>query len=162
MSSRYCYFSPCTSLPIAAIHLPWLHPGARFQQTPLQICCTRTQGSWIRYVDGSRTLLIQAPEHSMFRKWGHLGASCLENPRDGGAWWAAIYGVAQSWTRLKRLSSSSSSRSLLIHVYPTSPWIMAAPWLCRKFIFSASVSLLGEQESYKLWPNWGVRGKPHH
>ena len=34
---------------------------------------------------------------------------CLENPRDGGAWWAAIYGVAQSWTQLKRLSSSSSS-----------------------------------------------------
>ena len=33
----------------------------------------------------------------------------LENPRDGGAWWAAIYGVAQSWTRLKQLSSSSSS-----------------------------------------------------
>ena len=32
---------------------------------------------------------------------------CLENPRDGGAWWAAIYGVAQSRTRLKRLSSSS-------------------------------------------------------
>ena len=31
--------------------------------------------------------------------------SCLENRRDGGAWWAAIYGVAQSWTRLKRLSS---------------------------------------------------------
>ena len=31
--------------------------------------------------------------------------SCLENPRDGGAWWAAVYGVAQSWTRLKRLSS---------------------------------------------------------
>ena len=38
--------------------------------------------------------------------------SCLENPRDGGAWWAAVYGVAQSWTRLKRLSSSSSSRPL--------------------------------------------------
>ena len=36
-----------------------------------------------------------------------LQCSCLENPRDGGAWWAAIYGVAQSWTRLKRLSSSS-------------------------------------------------------
>ena len=31
--------------------------------------------------------------------------SCLENPRNGGAWWAAIYGFAQSWTRLKRLSS---------------------------------------------------------
>ena len=38
-----------------------------------------------------------------------LQYSCLENPRDGGAWWAAIYGVTQSRTRLKGLSSSSSS-----------------------------------------------------
>ena len=38
-----------------------------------------------------------------------LQCSCLENPRDGGAWWAAVYGVAQCWTWLKRLSSSSSS-----------------------------------------------------
>ena len=38
-----------------------------------------------------------------------LQCSCLENPRDGGAWWAAVSGVAQSWTRLKLLSSSSSS-----------------------------------------------------
>ena len=38
-----------------------------------------------------------------------LQCSCLENPRDGGTWWAAIYGVAQSRTWLKRLSSSSSS-----------------------------------------------------
>ena len=37
-----------------------------------------------------------------------LQCSCLENPRDGGAWWAAVYGVAQSRTRLKWLSSSSS------------------------------------------------------
>ena len=37
-----------------------------------------------------------------------LQCSCLENPRDRGAWWAAVYGVAQSWTQLKRLSSSSS------------------------------------------------------
>ena len=37
-----------------------------------------------------------------------LQCSCLENPRDGGAWWAAVYGVAQSQTRLKRLSSGSS------------------------------------------------------
>ena len=36
-----------------------------------------------------------------------LQCSCLENPRDGGAWWAAVYGVAQNRTRLKRLSSSS-------------------------------------------------------
>ena len=37
-----------------------------------------------------------------------LQCSCLENPRDGGAWWAAVYGIAQSRTQLKRLSSSSS------------------------------------------------------
>ena len=36
-----------------------------------------------------------------------LHRSCLENPRDGGAWWTAVYGVAQSRTRLKWLSSSS-------------------------------------------------------
>ena len=38
--------------------------------------------------------------------------SCLEKPRHRGAWWAAVYGVAQSQTRLKRLSSGSSSRNL--------------------------------------------------
>ena len=47
-----------------------------------------------------------------------LRCSCLENPRDGGAWWAAVYGVAQSWTRLKWLSSSS-----YIHTeYNGVPW----------------------------------------
>ena len=40
-----------------------------------------------------------------------LQYSCLENPMDGGAWWAAVSGVAQSQTRLKQLSSSSSSSS---------------------------------------------------
>ena len=40
-----------------------------------------------------------------------LKCSYLENPRDGGAWWAAVYGITQSWTRLKWLSSSSSSSS---------------------------------------------------
>ena len=41
------------------------------------------------------------------RKWQPTQCSCLENPRDGEAWWAAVYGVAQSRTWLKRLSSSS-------------------------------------------------------
>ena len=40
-----------------------------------------------------------------------LQCSCLENPRDGGAWWAAVSGVTKSWTRLKQLSSSSSSKA---------------------------------------------------
>ena len=39
------------------------------------------------------------------RNGNPLQYSCLENPRDGGAWWAAIYGVAKSRTQLKRLSS---------------------------------------------------------
>ena len=40
-----------------------------------------------------------------------LQCSRLENPRDSRTWWAVVYGVAQSWTRLKRLSSSSGSNA---------------------------------------------------
>ena len=43
-----------------------------------------------------------------------LQCSCLENPRDKGAWWAAVYGVAQSRTRLKGLSSSSFCGASLV------------------------------------------------
>ena len=43
-----------------------------------------------------------------------LQCSCLENPRDRGAWWAAVYGVAQSRTRRKRLSSSSSKMNAIV------------------------------------------------
>jgi len=47
-----------------------------------------------------------------------LQCSCLENPRNGGAWWAAVYGVAQSRTQLKQLSTSSSSRKLSCKTQP--------------------------------------------
>ena len=47
-----------------------------------------------------------------------LQCSCLENPRDGGAWWAAVYGVAQSQTRLKRLSSTLALRPTPIRPLP--------------------------------------------
>ena len=47
------------------------------------------------------------------RNGNPLQCSCLENSRDSRAWWAAVYGVSQSWTRLTRLSSSSSSSSLI-------------------------------------------------
>ena len=51
---------------------------------------------------------------NLFFVWEYpLQCSCLENPRDRGAGWAAVYGVAQSQTRLKRLSSSSSSSKRL-------------------------------------------------
>jgi len=49
-----------------------------------------------------------------------LQCSCLENPRDGGAWWAAVYGVAQSWTQLKR-HSSSSIHSFIQQTFNDSP-----------------------------------------
>ena len=54
-----------------------------------------------------------------------LQYSCLENPRDGGAWWASVSGVAQSWTRLKQLSSSSSKYTINCYfvneIYPIEP-----------------------------------------
>ena len=67
-----------------------------------------------------------------------LQCSCLENPRDGGAWWAAVYGVTQSWTWLKRLSSSSRFTERLQRQYKEFPstkssqgttmhWIVTSP-----------------------------------
>ena len=75
-----------------------------------------------------------------------LLCSCLENPRDGGAWWAAVHGVAQSQTRLKRLSSSSNRHTRYQDVYScaltvkpcllqqphrSTPWLTVALWLGR-------------------------------
>ena len=65
-------------------------------------------------VQGTLKSLLQhhSSKASILRHSGNgnpLQCSCLENPRDGEAWWAAVYEVAQSRTRLKRLSSSNSS-----------------------------------------------------
>ena len=67
-----------------------------------------------------------------------LQCSCLENPRDGGAWWAAVYGVAQSRTWLKWLSSIHKSQSPNLSL-PT-----AFPSGTYKFVFyvCASISVL--------------------
>ena len=69
-----------------------------------------------------------------------LQCSCLENPRDRGAWWAAIYGVIQSRTRLKWLSSSGSSSHLIVprcdsgeptdHLVRHHPHLISASWGC--------------------------------
>ena len=66
--------------------------------------------SGMQEVSSFNTSQSKTVEKAMATLSGILG---LENLRDGGAWWAAVYGVAQSWTRLKRLSSSSSSRAKL-------------------------------------------------
>ena len=55
-----------------------------------------------------------------------LQCSCLENPRDGRAWWAVVYGVAQSWTQLKWFSSSSSTPWTVAHQVPLSMVIIQA------------------------------------
>ena len=65
-------------------------------------------------LDGIFKILTKPQNFKYNYTWGGNGnplqCSCLENPRDRGAWWAAVNGVAQSRTQLKRLSSSSSSR----------------------------------------------------
>ena len=68
-----------------------------------------------------------------------LQCSCLENPRDGGAWWAAVYGVAQSWTWLKRLSSSSSS------------WPPLSLMASLKALYPSIVSLRVRVSTHKFW-----------
>ena len=80
-----------------ARRIPWTEEPGRLQSTGSQ----RVGHDWAT----SLSLFLSCIGEG---SGNPLQCSCLENPRDGGAWWAAIYGVAQSRTRLKRLSSSSS------------------------------------------------------
>ena len=90
-----------------------------------------------------------------------LQYSCLENPRDGGAWWAAVSGVAQSWTRLKWLSSSRSSSSSpkLIRALPGCRAASLSNfqhfiyfWLCWVFVAVHGLSLVAVSRGYSsLW-----------
>ena len=103
-----------------------------------------------------------------------LQCSCLENPRDGRAWWAAVYGVTQSQTRLKRLSSSSSSSSMtilillfkkkivsylkifyLVFIYFWLPWVFIAAWAFSSCSEQGLLSSCSEQASrcsgFLLW-----------
>ena len=99
---------------------PVLSPGKSHGQRSLVGCspCGRTE------LDATERLHFHFSLSRIGEENGNpLHCSCLENARDGGAWWAATYGVPQSWTRLKRLSSSSSSSFLYsptltsIHTY---------------------------------------------
>ena len=100
------YPSPLFS-PLVLYHLPWSfwwteEPGRLQSMRSL-----RVRHDW-------------ATSLSFFLSWigegngNPLQCSCVENPRDGEGWWAAVYGVAQSRTWRKRLSSSSSSKCLRI------------------------------------------------
>ena len=69
-----------------------------------------------------------------------LQCSCLENPRHRGTWWAAVSGVTQSWTRLKRLSSSSSS----------SIWLIFSQWLQEEAGLEG-MQRRGRLKKHKIW-----------
>ena len=103
----------CTAIRRRQWHpTPVLLPGKSHVWRSLEGC-----SPWGRW--GSDTT-EQLPFHFSLSCTGEgngnpLQCSCLENPRDRGAWWAAIHGVPQSQTRLKWLSSSSPIKSVLQH-----------------------------------------------
>ena len=82
---------------ILAWKIPWTEEPGGLQSTG----SLRVRGDWAT----SLSLFLSCIGEG---NGNPLQCSCLENPRDGGASWAAVYGVARSRTRLKRLSSSSS------------------------------------------------------
>ena len=102
-----------------------------------------------------------------------LQCSCLENPRDGGAWWAAIYGVSQNQTRPKWLNSSSSSRQ---HIKKQRHYFVNKGPSSQGYSFSSSHVWIWEldyKESWvlknrcfwtvvleKTWESLGLQGDP--
>ena len=68
-----------------------------------------------------------------------LQFSCLENPRNGGPWWAAIYGVAQSWTQVKQLSSSSNPNPRAQQICGHR-WGVFSPYKCPHISFHPLIS----------------------
>ena len=106
----------------------------------------------LSFAKASSSLISHSP--CMFIREGNgnpLQYSCLENPRDRGAWWAAIYGVAQSWTWLKWLSSSSSS-SCCMFIFAAGISSQALQTCCMHLWLESAASSLRE-----IPPWWHVR-----
>ena len=78
-----------------------------------------------------------------------LQYSCLENPMDGGAWWAAVHRVVQSRTRLKWLSSSSSSMYFIIKSWVQS--ILYIHYKARCIAEKKSTKMSSDKHVYVLW-----------
>ena len=90
---------------------------------------TEEPGGLLSMESQSQTRLKQLSMHACIGEGNGnpLQYSCLENSRDEGAWWAAVYGVAQSWTRLKRLSSSSSSSNAIMKSKRCHSYVVGEP-----------------------------------
>ena len=89
------------------------------------------------------------------RKWQHpLQYSCLENPRDRGAWWAAICGVAESRTQLKWLSSSSRRSFIyLLYIHKLSPSFLHICHIITVLIYLSIICILYRNFSIDFFPS---------
>ena len=83
-----------------------------------------------------------------------LQCSCLENPRDGGGRWAAVYGVAQSRTRLKWLSSSGSCSMSIELVMPSKHLVLCHPVFLLPSIFPSIRVFSKESALHIRWPKY--------
>ena len=109
-TTLFCFY-PCTIQRTQWQPTPVLLPGKSHRQRSLVSC-----SPWGRE-ESETTERLHFHFSLSFIGEGNgnpFQCSCLENPRDGRAWWAAVYGVAQSRTRLKRLSSSTHMH---LHAY---------------------------------------------
>ena len=122
---------------------PVLSPGESHGQRSLVGCSPWSRWELDTTDDFPFTFHFHALEKEMALQY-----SCLENPRDGGAWWAATYGVVQSRTRLMRLSSSSNilGTGFLCYFHP---WGIrpASPLLPGSYLLSSLF--------WSIIPNWG-------
>ena len=87
-----------------------------------------------------------------------LQCSCLENPRDSGAWWAAVYGVTQSQTQLKQLKQQQQQQGLLevLHWFPSTYLYLTRKKKkqikCRNYVvFLKCVHKLFHNPKLKVW-----------
>ena len=110
--------------------IPWMEKPGRLQ----------SMGSWRVGHDWVTSLSCTGEGNG-----NPLQCSCLENPGDRGAWWASVYGAAQSWTQLKRLSSSRSSHSNRRKI--SLPWWLSGKDLSANAGDMGSVSGLGRSNA---------------
>ena len=110
---------------------------------------TKTDSSWVGKIlkINRNTFQKTSAPLTIIWRWKTLGEgngnilqySCLENPKDRGAWWAAVYGVAQSRTRLRRLSSSRDLQSL--STCTSAPRQMCKSWRCNSWVYLKMASI---------------------